>query len=386
VIVGGSGPRAVVSAASYEARKFGVNSAMPMALARQRCPNAIIRPVDGAAYSAYSRRVMKILADITPLVQPLSVDEAFLDVAGARKLLGRPIEIGERLRERVFAETGLTCSVGIAATKFVAKVASGRAKPDGLLVIPAADTLAFLHPLPISAFWGVGGVTAEKLARLGLHTIGDVADTPLDALRRAIGPALADRLTALAAGQDARTVSPERVEKSIGHETTFRFDVTSQAELERILRGQAEDVARRLRAAGVRARTVSIKVRHSDFRTLTRSRTLGEPSDVAKRIAEEAISALRGLNLEGQPIRLVGVRGENLTTADSGLALWNPDEDWRERDLVSDELADKFGRDIIGPASLLGSSRRRGSGYDSKTGRGLEDYTGEVDGRNTVDD
>ncbi|HLP23626.1 MAG TPA: DNA polymerase IV [Microbacteriaceae bacterium] len=386
VIVGGRGPRAVVSAASYEARKFGVNSAMPMALALQKCPNAIVRPVDGAAYAEYSRRVMAIFSDVTPLVQQLSVDEAFLDVSGARKLLGRPFDIGRALRERVRAETGLSCSVGIAASKFVAKVASGRAKPDGLLVVPAADTLDFLRPLPITALWGVGGVTAEKLYRLGLRTIADIADTPDDALQRAVGPALASRLHALSRGIDPRAVSTERIEKSIGHESTFRHDVTSVAELERILLSQSEDVARRLRRAGVRARTIAIKVRHSDFRTLTRSRTLAEPTDVAKRIHEEAVAALRSLDLEGQPIRLVGVRGENLTAGDAELALWNPDDEWRELERVSDVVTERFGKSALSPASLLGSRRRQGAGYDSRTGRGLESFDGEVDGRNEAGD
>lgn len=382
VVVGGTGPRAVVSAASYEARRYGVNSAMPMALALQRCPSAIVRPVDGAAYADYSRRVMAIFGDITPLVQPLSVDEAFLDVAGARKLLGRPVEIGRMLRQRILDETGLTCSVGIAASPFVAKVASGRAKPNGLLVVPAADTVEFLRPLPISVLWGVGGVTAEKLARLGLRTVADVADTPMDALRRAIGPALANRLHALSQGWDEREVSGEQVEKSIGQETTFRYDITKAVELDRILLSQSEDVARRLRQAGLRAKTVTLKVRHSDFRTLTRSRTLPDATDVAKRIFEEASAALQSLDLDGQPIRLVGVRGENLTEMSPGLALWNPDDEWREVELVGDEISARFGRAALSPASLLGSSRRRGAGYDAKTGRGLETFDGEVDGRN----
>lgn len=386
VIVGGTGPRAVVSAASYEARKYGVNSAMPMAMARQRCPNGIIRPVDGAAYAAYSKRVMALFRDITPLVQPLSVDEAFLDVAGARKLLGSPAHIGATLRETVFRETGLTCSVGVAATKFVAKVASGRAKPNGLLVVPADQTQAFLRPLPISALWGVGAVTAGKLERLGLRTVADVADMPIDALRRAIGPALAERLRELAQGIDPRPVATDRVEKSIGHETTFRYDVTDATELERVLLSQAEDVARRLRAGGVRARTITLKLRHADFRTLTRSRTLPEATDVAKRIHEEAVAALRALEVDGAPIRLIGVRGENLTDQDLFQALWNPDEEWREVEVLSDQLAAKFGRGAIGPASLVHARRKSGAGYDSKTGRGLENYDGEVDGRNEAPD
>ena len=385
VIVGGTGPRAVVSAASYEARRFGVNSAMPMALALRKCPHAIVCPVDGAAYAHYSKQVMGIFRDITPLVEPLSVDEAFLDVAGVRRLFGSPAEIGWMLRKRVHEATGLTCSVGIGASKFVAKVASGLAKPDGLLVVPADQTQEFLRPLPISALWGVGGVTADKLARLGLRTIADVVDTPADALRRAIGPALADRIQALGAGNDPRAVELERIEKSIGHETTFRSDLSGAAELERVLLSQSEDVARRLRKAGVRARTVSLKLRYGDFRTITRSRSLAEPSDVARRIHEEVVAAFQSV-WEGEPIRLIGVRAEKLTEAQAAASLFDPDEEWRDAELVMDELQEKFGTEAIGPASLLRAARKRGSGFDSRSGRGLEQYQGEVDGTDELRD
>lgn len=378
VIVGGHGPRSVVSAANYEARRFGVNSAMPMVTALQRCPQAVVVPIDGPAYQRYSGHVMSILHEVTPLVEQLSIDEAFLDVAGVRRLWGSPVEIGRTLRDRVRHETGLTISVGIAATKFVAKVASSLAKPDGLLVVPANETVSFLRPLPISALGGVGTVTANKLQRLGVGTIGDVADTPLEVLSRILGAAGALRLSQLSRGIDDRAVERQRIEKSVGHETTFRVDVDDRIEIERVLLSQSEDVARRLRAAGARARTVVLKLRFSDFRTITRSRTLSEPTDVAKRIHEEAIAALANAWEPGALIRLVGVRGENLIADDSGPALWDPDEDWRHAERTMDDVSEKFGLGAIAPASLLRQSRRSGTGFDERTGRGLEHFDGET--------
>lgn len=359
VIVGGRGPRGVVSAASYEARRFGVNSAMPMSLALQRCPNAVVLPVDGAAYSAKSKQVMEIFESMTPLVEKLSIDEAFLDVSGARRLHGSPAEIGWTLRERVRRETGLTCSVGIAATKFVAKVASSRAKPDGLLVVPADHTVEFLHPLPVSALWGVGKVTEESLARLGLRTVGDVAQTPADALERALGPALAAKLARLANGDDPRSVQTAREEKSIGHEVTFSYDLTDPAEVRRELLRLAENVGVRLRRAGLLGRTVVLKLRYGDFRTVTRSRTLAEPTDVARRVYDEAVQELPELMPEGARVRLIGVRVEHLGESGSGLALWDPDEEWRDAERAVDEVHARFGKGVVRPATLVGGSSRR---------------------------
>ncbi|QAY73828.1 DNA polymerase IV [Agromyces protaetiae] len=358
VLVGGAAGRGVVSAASYEARKYGVNSAMPMSVALQRCPNAIVLPGDYRKYREYSDRVMELFGEMTPLVEPLSIDEAFLDVGGARRLHGSPAQIGWTIRERVRIETGLTCSIGVAATKYVAKVASSRAKPDGLLVVPAADTIAFLHPLPVSALWGVGKVTEERLARLGLRTVADVAAMPHEALVRAVGRALADRLTHLANGDDPREVSVHRVEKSIGHETTFSHDLTDPEAIKRALLDLSNDVAVRVRRAGVVARTVSLKLRYGDFRTVTRSRTLAEPTDVAKRIYEEAAAALEGLVGDGARIRLIGVRAEQLRETGGAAPLWDPDEEWREAERTIDEVAAKFGRHTVRPASLLGRGRR----------------------------
>lgn len=359
VIVGHRSARSVVTAATYEARRYGVNSAMPMAIALRRCPSAVVLEPHFEAYQRASRRVMRILGEVTPLVEPLSIDEAFLDVSGARRLLGTPWQIGTAIRARVLAETGLRCSVGAAATKYVAKLASGRAKPDGLLVVPEPETIAFLRPQPLSALWGVGAGTEERLRRLGLDTVGDVADVPLDALRRAVGEASATRLHELSWGRDPRSVITAREEKSVGHETTFGHDVADRRELERTLLSLADGVGARLRAAGVFARTVSLKLRFSDFTTITRSRTLADPTDLGRRLYEEARALYDAAAQGGRPVRLIGVRGENLTGEVAALGLWDEDEAWRQAETTVDAVAARFGRDAIRPAALLGATQTR---------------------------
>jgi DNA polymerase-4 len=363
VIVGHRSLRSVVTAATYEARKYGVNSAMPMSVALRRCPQAIVLEPHFDRYTHYSSVVMGLLRDVTPLVEPLSIDEAFLDVAGALRLMGTPWQIGTRLRETVFSETGLHASVGAAATKYVAKLASSRAKPDGLLVVPAASTLEFLHPQPVSALWGVGGKGEEQLARLGLRTVGDVAEIPLDALTRALGPANAARLHELAWGRDPRGIALEREEKSIGHETTFETDVTDPAIVHRTLLALADGVAVRLRRAGVQARTVAIKLRFEDFTTISRSRTLGEPTDIARRIYEEARSLYDAASQGGRPVRLIGVRGEQLVGAVASLGLWDDDDAWRDAEYTVDAVASKFGAGAVRPAALLKQSPQRRFGH-----------------------
>ncbi|MEU5944685.1 DNA polymerase IV [Micromonospora sp. NPDC047465] len=356
VVVGGVGPRGVVSSASYEARRYGVRSAMPTARARALCPHAVYLPPDFAQYSAASRAVMQIFRDVTPLVEPLSLDEAFLDVAGARRLFGSPAAIARRIRERVAGEQGLTCSVGVAPSKFVAKLGSTRAKPDGLLVVPAARVLDFLHPLPVSALWGVGERSAETLRRLGLATIGDLAEAPVGMLRKALGEASATHLHELAWGRDPRRVSPEQVEKSIGAEVTFDADVADPLEIRRALLALAEKVGARLRRAGQVGRTVSLKVRLADFRTVNRSRTSGVPTDVAREIFDTVWALYAALD-PGERIRLVGVRVEGLAPAQETprqLALGAPERGWREAEAAADAAAARFGRSVIGPASLLG--------------------------------
>ncbi|WP_229400221.1 DNA polymerase IV [Micromonospora okii] len=356
VVVGGVGPRGVVSSASYEARRYGVRSAMPTARARALCPHAVYLPPDFPQYTAASRAVMAIFRDVTPLVEPLSLDEAFLDVAGARRLFGPPAEIARAIRARVAAEQGLTCSVGVAPSKFVAKLGSTRAKPDGLLVVPAEKVLDFLHPLPVSALWGVGERSTEALRRLGLATIGDLAEAPLGMLRRAVGEAAASHLHELSWGRDPRRVTPEQVEKSIGAEVTFDADVADPLEIRRALLALAEKVGGRLRRAGQVGRTVSIKVRMADFRTVSRSRTLGVPTDTAREMFDTSWALYTALD-PGERVRLVGVRMEGLAPADETprqLTLGAPERGWREAEAAADAAAARFGRSVIGPASLLG--------------------------------
>jgi DNA polymerase-4 len=356
VVVGGIGPRGVVSSASYEARRYGVRSAMPTARARALCPHAVYLPPDFTAYSSASRAVMQIFRDVTPLVEPLSLDEAFLDVSGARRLLGRPAEIAAGIRARVAAEQGITCSVGVAPSKFVAKLGSTRAKPDGLIVVPPDKILDFLHPLPVAALWGVGERAAEVLARLGLRTVGDVAQAQPGMIRSALGEAAAAHLTELSWGRDPRRVSPEHVEKSIGAETTFDDDVDDVDTLRRTLLHLADKVGTRLRRAGQVGRTVSIKVRLADFRTLNRSRTLPTATDVAREIFDTAWDLFRIL-APGQRIRLLGVRVENLTderTTFRQPTLGAPEHGWREAETAADAAAARYGRSVVRPASLLG--------------------------------
>jgi DNA polymerase-4 len=366
VVVGGAGPRGVVSSASYEARRFGVRSAMPGSRARRLCPQAIFLPVDFAEYSAASRAVMDIFREVTPLVEPLSSDEAFLDVAGAVRLLGPPAGIAALIRRRVAQEQRLTCSVGVASTKFVAKLGSTRAKPDGVVVVPAARVLEYLHPLPVEALWGVGERSAEGLRRLGLSTVRHVAEAPLGTLRAALGEAAATHLHELSWGRDPRRVVPEQVEKSIGAETTFDTDVRDPAVLRRALLGLSDKVARRLRQAGQVGRTVTIKVRFDDFRTVNRSRTLPVATDVTREILDTA-AALFAVLAPREPIRLVGVRVENLAAvgdAPRQLAMDEPERGWREAERAADAVTARFGAAAVRPATLLPDAVRS-SGRDS---------------------
>jgi DNA polymerase-4 len=319
VVVGGQ-QRGVVAAASYEARKYGVRSAMPMTQALRLCPTLVVIPPDGAAYQAVSRKVMAILNDVTPLVQPLSVDEAFLDVSGAVRLMGSPTSIAVGIRKRVREQLDLTCSVGVASTKFVAKLASARCKPDGLLVVPATETLDFLHPLPVTAIWGVGAKTAETLHRFGIQTVAELAATPRETLVRALGPATAAHVHDLANGVDPRSVHTGDVEKSISSDRTLPEDLRTDEQVHRELLRVATDVGRRLREREFVARTVGIKIRFSDFRTITRVRTLPEPTDSTSVLYEVAVELFGQLGLEDPRIRLVGVKAENLLSVEQAAA------------------------------------------------------------------
>ena len=355
VVVGGLEGRGVVLAATYEARGYGVRSAVPMAVALRNCPGAIVIEPDHRLYSAVSDSVIAMMHEITPLVEQVSIDEAFLDVTGSRRLLGPPSEIGRRLRARVEAEHGVTCSVGIAKNKFLAKVASTQAKPDGLLLVPAEASVPFLRTLPVGALWGVGAKTEEALARWGITEVAQLADTDLPTLQAAIGKAVGTHLHALAWGRDPRSVTTSTAEKSIGNETTFWADEGDLDAVEARLLALSDQVAGRLRKQGLMAGTLAIKVRTSDFHTVSRSRTLPGATDQAAEIYRHCRELFRTVDLRDLPVRLVGVRGEQLTprvglaeqlTLDA--ALDEREGARREAELALDAVRSKFGRKAIG--------------------------------------
>ncbi|PPK95249.1 DNA polymerase-4 [Kineococcus xinjiangensis] len=355
VIVGG-GRRGVVLSATYEARRAGVHAAMPMGRARRLCPQAVVLPPHHEDYARVSAGVMAVFRSTTERVEPLSLDEAFLDVAAARRRLGGPTAIARLLRDRIADEQGITCSVGVAATKFVAKLASAAAKPDGLLVVPRARTVEFLHELPVAALWGVGERTEETLLRLGLRTVADIAHTPVETLRRALGEATGRSLHELSWGRDPRPVHAEREERSVGAEQTFARDVDDPRLVHREILRLAERTAGRMRAAGLAGRTVVLKVRFADFTTLTRSRTLPEPTDVTRVVHATAHGLYEALGLQRARIRLVGVRVEGLVPASAQhrqLVLGERPQGWREADEAVDRVSARFGRGAVRPASLL---------------------------------
>jgi DNA polymerase-4 len=361
VIVGGLGARSVVLSATYEARAFGVHSAMPMMRARRMCPQATVISPSHGQYDEASRGVMEVFRSVTPLVEPLSLDEAFLDVGGAHRRLGTSRQIGELIRARVVDEQGITCSVGVASTKFVAKLASARAKPDGLIVVPRDEVVTFLHPLPVGVLWGVGEKTEEALTRLGLRTIGDIANTPVATLQRALGAAAGSHLSALSWGRDQRHVVVSEPDKSVGAEETFARDVDDPVIVLRELLRLSERTAARLRAADSMGRTVAVKVRFADFTTITRSRTLREPTDVARVVYDTARGLYEALGLQRARIRLVGVRVEGLVDTESTprqLALGGGGEEWRAAEQAADAAAARFGAGAVRPAALVERSPR----------------------------
>jgi DNA polymerase IV len=374
VIVGGLGRRGVVAAASYEARRYGVHSAMPMGRARRACPDGVFLTPRFDAYGDASRSVMAILRDVTPLVEPLALDEAFLDVSGVRRLHGSAPEIAIALRRRIRAETGLVASVGVASTKFVAKLASDLAKPDGMLVIEAGTEIDFIHPLEVRRLWGVGPKTADRLAQLGVRTIGDVAALPEETLVHSLGDAHGRHLHALAWNRDDRPVEPERAVKSVGHEETFPTAITDRETLGREAFRMSERVAERLRDGRRAGRTVQLKLRFKSFRTITRSRTLPEPTNLAADIAAVARELLDSVEV-GDGIRLLGVAMQQLhdveglddeTGAHDQLPLGidgldDKDEgaargsDPRRRAVEDsmDAVRKRFGDDAVSPAALI---------------------------------
>jgi DNA polymerase IV len=373
VVAGGSnsaGNRGVVLSASYEARAHGIRSAMPVVQARRLCPHAEFVPPHFPRYAEVSRGVMALFREITPLVEPLSLDEAFLDVGGSLRRLGMsPAGIGEWIRGQVYDVHRVTCSVGVARSKFMAKLASGLSKPDGLLVVPADGVLEFLHPLPLSALWGVGRRTAEALQRLGCRTVADVASTPLPALRRAVGVASAQHLHDLANGRDERRVVPDAPEKSVGAEETFSHDVVDRAALRRELLRLVERTTAALRCRGLRGRTIALKIRYPDFRTITRSRTLAGPTDSAQEVFGVAAELLDSHLPRGAVVRLLGVRVEQLVggavaeqlTLDGVNANWG-NANWPDAERAADAARSKFGSAAVRLATLLDAPGRSESG------------------------
>lgn len=362
VVVGGSGARGVVAAASYEARAFGIHSAMPSARARRLCPHAVFLAGDHDRYTEVSGRVMAILHSFTPLVEPLSLDEAFLDVTGARRLWGSGPEIAVRIRRAVLDQEGLTCSVGVAPTKFLAKLASEAAKPvaaldgvrpgPGVVVVPVGGELRFLHPLPVRALWGVGPKTHERLDRLGIATVGDLAALRLDTLVATVGDAAGRHLHALAHGIDDRAVVPEQGLKSVGHEETFAQDHHDPVTLGRELTRLADAVGRRLRAHGLTGRTVVLKVRFGDFHTISRSITLPDATDSGRAVARVAQGLLADIDVS-VGVRLIGISVSGLTAAGHEQMTLDGPSEWTEADRAMDRIRDRFGVDAIAPAASL---------------------------------
>jgi DNA polymerase-4 len=354
VLVGGTGPRGVVAAASYEARRYGIHSAMPMARARRLCPEAVILPPRFDAYQAKSAEVQAIFRSFTPLVEPLALDEAFLDVTGAGRLFGTAPRIGATIRSRIRAETGLTASVGVATTKLVAKLAGEAAKPDGMRVIEAGTEIGFLHPLPLRRLWGVGPATEKRLARFGVATIGDLAALPEASLVDALGRAQGHQLHELAWNRDDRPVEPDRETKSIGQEETFPKDVYDPEFLRGEARRLAERVGNRLAEHGMAGRTVTIKVRYPDFRTITRSATVPEPTSAPADIAHQAVELLGRAELH-LGVRLLGVSVHNLVAAPARQLTLEEAAVKKEVKRAAEGVRARFGEDALGIVHTRGA-------------------------------
>jgi DNA polymerase-4 len=356
-VVVGAGARGVVLSANYAARKYGIRAAMPVGRAKRMAPHAVFVTPDHQRYSEVSAKVMEIFDSFTPLVEPISLDEAFLDVTGARKLLGTGREIAVEIRRQVEASEGITCSVGIAPSKFIAKLASGHCKPNGILEIPADRILNFLHPLPVNAIWGVGPKTAETLERLGLRTVADIANLPRATLIRALGQASGASLYELAWGRDYRDVTPNEPDKSISAAETFAQDIDDPEEILREFLRLTEKAAARLRENGYYAKTISIKVRFADFSTISRSKTLPLPIDSTHDIYEIAKSLYLALNLDRARLRLVGISLDNLSeAAPEQLLLGARERGWREADSAIDQAKLRFGGGSVRPGRLIKKS------------------------------
>jgi DNA polymerase-4 len=366
VIVGG-GSRGVVLSANYLARQTGVRSALPMTRARRMCPQAVVIAPDFETFATVSASVMENFRRVTPLVEVLSLDEAVLDVRGSTRRLGTPAEIAERLRATIHDEQGITCSVGVAASMTMAKLASRWAKPDGVFCCPPSAVTTMLHPLDVGELYGVGEKTRELLHRLGLVTVGDVAHTPVRTLQRAVGAHLGRHLHDLSWGVDDRQVVARTSggyfgilggdpDKSMGANETFAHDTDDRAAIVRELLRLTDRVTGRMRVAGVAGRTVTITVRFADFTTITRSRTLPEATDVTQEIYRAAVRSYDALGLQRARLRLVGVRVEGLVPRERvhrQLALGERDRGWPDADRAMDRVVRRFGAGVVRPASLL---------------------------------
>ena len=352
VVVGGGGRRGVVASASYEARRYGVHSALPTAVAQRRCPGLRVVPPDHRAYAAASHRVFEVLGSFTPLVEGVSVDEAFLDISGLRLHFSSPRAVAESLLHAIRAETGLPASVGVATVKLIAKMAADDAKPEGILVVPAGSETSYLHPKPVRALWGVGEATHARLEQIGAVAIGDLAALPLESLVGSLGSALGHHLAALARGCDPRPVVPGGEPSSVSVEQTYEEDLAGAERLERELLVLSDRLARRLRRAGSAARTVSLKVRFADFSTITRTHSAAEPTDSARDLFVAARALLDRAGAAGRPVRLLGLGATRLTPESDPRQLGLAGPDWSAVSATVDEIRQRFGEDAVGPARL----------------------------------
>lgn len=359
VIVGGSRKRGVVSSASYEARRYGIRSAQPMAAAVRRCPHGIFLPVRMSRYLEVSKQVFAIFHRYSPSVEAVSIDEAFLDVTGCERLLGSPVTIAKKVKVEVAEKVGITVSAGLAATKFVAKIASDLHKPDGLTIVFPGDTLAFLHPLPIERLWGVGLATQGSLARIGVRTIGDLSRVSLDRLEKRFGKH-GTHLYRLAQGVDERNVVPDRQRKSIGHEKTYLRDLVERESMRREVLSLSMQVSRRLRSNGCEGKTLTLKVKYNDFTQVTRSITLPHETDDGAEIFRHVYPLLDKTEAGRRPVRLLGVSVSHLCGFGPRL---QPDlfdrrpsttkPKAKRLNLALDRIQDRFGEQAILPGSLV---------------------------------
>jgi len=353
IVVGGPSNRGVVASASYEARKFGIHSAMPMVAARKRCPALVIVPTDHSLYQESSIQVFEVFRSVTPLVEGLSLDEAFLDVTGLHRHFSSPVDIGHEIRQRIRTQLGLPASVGIAATKFVAKLASEAAKPDGLRHIRREETIGFLHALPVRALWGVGEATRASLEAMGVETVGNLGRLPQRTLERGFGASHGSHLAALARGEDPRPVIPDHDAKSISVSETYERDLTLSDEIDTELIRLCDRLAFRVRRAGLAGRTIGLTVRYSDFVTITRHHTFPHPTDTSRQLWQ-AVQTLKEKVVWDRPVRLLGVSVAKLADpAEPRQMSVENEPKWDDLAEAVDAVRNRFGTGAVGPARLV---------------------------------